>query len=53
MLSNYHHDLAKDYENYLYELRKPGFKTNGRKRFTGKGRIEPYVIQADAGQIKE
>lgn len=52
-LSNYHHLLAKDYEAYQYELNKPGFKTKGWKRFTGKGRIEPYVIQTENGQIKD
>lgn len=46
-LSNHHHQLQKDYEAYLYELNKPGFKMKGWYRYTGKsGRIEPYVVQA-------
>jgi len=53
ILSNYHHELAKDYENYLYELRKPGFKTKGWLRYSKKGRTEPYVVQADDGQVRD
>jgi hypothetical protein len=33
-------------ESYLYELKAPGFRTPGRLRFTGRSRIEPYVVQA-------
>ena len=50
-LSNYHHQLSKDYEAYQYELNKPGFHTKGWKRFSGKGRTEPYVVQASDGQV--
>ena len=52
VLSNYHNQLAKDYQDYLYQLQKPGFKTKGWKRFTGKSRIEPYVIQAEEGAVR-
>ena len=50
-LSQYHAQLAKDYQDYQYELSKPGFKTKGWKRFTGKGRIEPYVVQAEGAMV--
>ena len=50
-MSQYHASIAKDYTDYLYELNKPGFKTKGWKRFTGKSRIEPYVIQAEGGAV--
>ena len=52
-MSQYHSMLAKDYQDYLYQLQKPGFKTKGWKRFTGKSRIEPYVIQAEGGAVRE
>jgi len=51
LMSNYHHDLSKDYEAYLYELRKPGFKTKGWYRYAKKGRTEPYVVQAHEGSV--
>jgi len=37
---------VKEYETYLYELSRPGFKTKGWHRMSKQGRIEPYVVQA-------
>jgi hypothetical protein len=42
-----HLNLAKDFEDYRYELTRPGFKTKGWMRYSKRGRVEPYVVQAE------
>ena len=52
-LANYHLNTAKDLEEYQYELTKPGFHTKGSRRFTKRGRTEPYLVQAHDGTVIE
>lgn len=52
-MSQHHAHQVKDYEAYLYELNKPGFRTEGWMRFSRASRIEPYVIQAEDRQVGE
>jgi len=49
--ANKHMNLAKDYEDYKYDLSRPGFKTRGWYRYAGKGRVEPYIVQAEGAMI--
>lgn len=37
---------AKEFEAYLYELNRPGFKSKGWHRMCKPARVEPYVVQA-------
>lgn len=53
-LANWHLQKAKEYEEYSYELRKPGFRVKGSRRFTGNKntRIEPYLIQSEDATVQ-
>lgn len=53
-MAQHHLNIAKSYEEHLYEINRPGFRTKGWLRYTGNvtRRIEPYVVQADDGTVK-
>lgn len=41
---NYHTEKAKEFEQYRYELQKPGFNSTGWRRMSKQGRVEPYLV---------